>query len=155
MSALSSATSVTGTLPYLLRSTCNLYQFIGYNNVNISADLSTWAWKINVAGAEFPNTRFTYGTGGALRTNVKNGLIFSLDNCALPAADVGRILIDINMSGATGTGGSIALNSNNSAPAWGTEAEPSDVAYAVADLQAKSWTTISVTGGIPAWVSML
>jgi len=155
MSFLSSASSITGTIPYLLRTTCNVYQFIGYNTTTLNADLSTWVWKINIVNVEFPNTRFTYGTGGSLRINVKNGLIFSLDNCALPAVDVGRVLIDINMSGATGVGGTISLNNNNAAPDWGTEAEPSDVAYAVADLIFKNWSSIAVTGGIPAWVLAL
>jgi len=59
------------------------------------------------------------------------------------------------MSGATGVGGQIVLNNNNAAPDWGTEADPSDVAYAVADLYFKSWTTITVTEGTPAWVLAL
>jgi len=137
------------------QSVCRLYDRIFRDNVLVSSDVSTWIWKTTITSALIANTRFTYGTGQALRSNVRNGLAFGLDNCALPASDVGRVLIDINMSGATGVGGSIALNSNNIAPVWGTEAAPSDVAYAVADLIYKNWSSIAVTGGIPAWVLAL
>ena len=146
---------LTGTLPNLSLCASTSYEVICYNSPNISGDLSTWTMRTNITRFRFHYSRLTYGTGGALRSNVRNGLIFSMDNYLLSSAAVGRILIDINMSGATGVGGSINVNTNDGAPDWGTEASPSDVAYAVADLIYKNWTSITVTGGIPAWVSVL
>ena len=147
-------TALTGTCPSPAALTgCTTYSNMLNSCLSVAGDVSTWTpWRTNITNAAMPLTRLTYGTGQSLRSNVRSPLTFSLDNCALPQADVDRILIDLNISGATG--GTCALNTNNAAPGWGTEGDPSDVAYAVADLNAKSWV-VTPTGGIPAWVLLL
>jgi len=152
-SFLYGCTTLTGTCPNPSALTsCTTYSNMLNGCLSVTGDVSTWTWRTNITNAAMPATRLTYGTGQSLRANVRSPLTFSLDNCDLLQADVGRILIDLNISGATG--GTCALNTNNDAPDWGTEGSPSDVAYAVADLYAKSWV-VTPTGGVPAWVLLL
>lgn len=71
---------------------------------------------------------------------------------SLDVTEVSNFLIDLAAAG--GTNGYLDISGDNAAPDWGTEAEPSDAALAVVLLLQRTWT-VTVTGGVPAWVTAL
>ena len=109
-------TGLTGVFPTPTALTvCTTYQEIIRNTTSISGDVSTWTWRTNIANASIPSTRLTYGVGGSLQTNVKNGLTFNMNACNLTQAMVDAILVDLAISAATGLIINIA-GSGNAAP---------------------------------------
>jgi hypothetical protein len=142
------------------------------NNILISGDVASIAdWRPNdcaayltsISGdvgllenwnitnrAYFHNTSISACSSPNMWPNCKD---IRLDGCAINQTGINNLLISA-ANGEEVSGAIRVSGGTNAAPGWGTEESPSSTTDAVVLLLQRGWT-VTVNGGVPAWVTAL